>query len=68
MFSFGYIWEIAEGEVSKLPWYYQVLFTIIVVVLVLLYALNRPIFDKWVKSHNVKSNRVLKIMLVINVK
>jgi tetratricopeptide (TPR) repeat protein len=60
-----YSLEIVQEAISKLPLHYQVLFTVIVVVLVLFYAVNRKIFDKWVETHRRKLNRLFKITLSI---
>nr|QNO50866.1 hypothetical protein CGMOHENL_00009 [Methanosarcinales archaeon ANME-1 ERB6] len=65
MFPLDYFWKTVQETISKLPLPYQVLLTLIVVVLVLSYTLNRKIFDKWVESHRENSNRVLKITLSI---
>jgi tetratricopeptide (TPR) repeat protein/uncharacterized membrane protein YwzB len=61
-----YLWEIVQSEaISKFTLPYQILITLIAVVFFLLYAHNRNIFDKWVKSHHKTLNRVLKIILSI---
>lgn len=65
MFPLDYLWEIVEEAILKLPLQYQVSFTLIVVVLLLFYAINRKIFDKWVESHRKKLNRLFKITLSI---
>ena len=65
MFPLDYFWKTVQETISKLPLPYQVLLTLIVVVLVLFYTLNRKIFDKWVESHRENLNRVLKITLSI---
>ena len=65
MSPLDYSWVIVQEAISKLPLPYQVLLTLLVAVLVLYCALNRPIFDKWVESHRENLNRVLKITLSI---
>lgn len=66
MSPLDYLWEIVQSEaISKFTLPYQVLITLIAVVFFLLYAHNKNIFDKWVKSHHKTLNRVLKIILSI---
>jgi tetratricopeptide (TPR) repeat protein len=62
MFSFDYISEIAEGAISKLPWYYQILILLIAAIACILicYIYNDKIIA-WVKKHS----KCLVIILVI---
>ncbi len=65
MSPLDYLLEIVQGEISKLPWPYNVLITLIGFVLVLLLAFNIKTIRERVKSHSKKLNRLLELMLFI---
>lgn len=66
MFALDYLREIVPEEaISKLPWPYPVLFSIIVGVLALLIALNTKPIRERIESHHEKLNRLLIIIFII---
>ena len=60
-----YLCEIVQETISKLPLPYQVLLISIALVIILLFALNREIFDRWVESYRKKLNRFLWIAFIM---